>query len=96
MARTIAEERIPARMPTAVYERILEAAQSVGATLNQFVVQSALEKANAILEGERIIKLSTASADAVFSLIENPPEPNEYLMDAMRQHNKTIAGNNPS
>lgn len=96
MARTIAEERIPARMPTAVYERILEAAQAVGATLNQFVVQSALEKANAILEGERVIKLSTASADAVFSLLENPPEPNEALLDAMRRLKETVAGNSPS
>jgi len=28
MARTIAEERIPARMPTTVYDRLVEAAQA--------------------------------------------------------------------
>ncbi len=83
MARTIAEERIPARMPTAVYERLVEAAQAVGATLNQFLVQAALEKANAILEEERIIKLSAASSEALFAIMENPPEPNEYLKNAM-------------
>ena len=84
MPRTLAEERIPARMPTAVYERLVEAAQAVGATLNQFLVQSALEKADAILEKERTIKLSAASAETVFALMENPPEPNEYLKNAMR------------
>ena len=85
MARTIAEERIPARMPTAVYERLVEAAQVVGATLNQFLVQAALEKANTILADERIIKLSETAADAVFSLMENPPEPNEYLKNALQR-----------
>jgi uncharacterized protein (DUF1778 family) len=84
MPRTLAEERIPARMPTAVYERLVEAAQAVGATLNQFLVQSALEKADAILEKERTIKLSAVSAEAVFAMMENPPEPNEYLKNAMR------------
>lgn len=90
MARTIAEERIPARMPTAVYERLVEASQAVGATLNQFLVQSALEKANSILEDERTIKLSTAAADAVFTLMENPPEPNEYLKKSMQRRKDTL------
>lgn len=84
MAQTISEQRIPARMPTAVYERIVEAAQAVGATLNQFLVQSALEKANSILEEERVIKLSQTSSEALFAIMENPPEPNEYLKRAMQ------------
>lgn len=90
MARTIAEERIPARMPTAVYDRLVAAAQAVGATLNQFLVQSALEKANAILEEERVIKLSATSAEAVFNLMENPSEPNEYLKNAMQNRKETL------
>lgn len=90
MARTLAEERIPARMPTAVYERLVEAAQAVGATLNQFLVQAALEKADAILEKERTIKLSAASSEALFAIMENPPEPNEYLKEAMRRRKETL------
>lgn len=85
MSKTIAEERIPARMPTAVYEKIAEAAQAVGATLNQFLVQSAVEKATAILEQERVIALSATAATTVFDLMENPPEPNERLKQAMRR-----------
>ncbi len=83
MAKTLAEERIPARMPTAVYEKLAEAAQTVGATLNQFLVQSALEKANAILEQERVIALSTSAARSVFDLMDNPPEPNDKLKSAL-------------
>lgn len=90
MSRTIAEQRIPARMPTAVYERLVEAAGAVGATLNQFLVSAALEKADAILERERIIKLSTADAETIFALMENPPEPNEYLQNAMKRHKEIL------
>jgi uncharacterized protein (DUF1778 family) len=77
-------------MPTAVYERIAEAAQTVGATLNQFIVQSALEKADEILERERVITLSSKAAKTVFDLMENPPAPNERLKKAMRRREKTL------
>jgi uncharacterized protein (DUF1778 family) len=83
------EERIPARMPPEVYERIVAAAQAVGATLNQFLVQSALDKANAILERERVIALSTRAAKTFFDLIDNPPEPNDRLKRAMK-HRKAF------
>ena len=79
------EERIPARMPPEVYERIVAAAQAVGATLNQFLVQSALDKANDILERERVITLSTRAAKTFFDLIDNPPEPNDRLKKAMKR-----------
>ena len=79
------EERIPARMPPEVYERIAAAARTIGATLNQFLVQSALDKANDILERERVINLSTRAAEGFFDLIKNPPDPNDRLKEAMRQ-----------
>ena len=79
------EERIPARMPHEVYERIAAAAQAIGATLNQFLVQSALDKANDILERERVITLSTRAAKTFFGLIENPPDPNDCLKEAMHK-----------
>ncbi len=79
------EERIPARMPPEVYERIAAAAQITGATLNQFLVQSALDKANEILERERVITLSTKAAETLFSLLDNPPQPSDRLKKAMQQ-----------
>jgi uncharacterized protein (DUF1778 family) len=85
MAVNKTEERIPARMPLEVYERIAAAAQTVGATLNQFLVQSALDKANDILERERVITLSTKAAEVVFNLIEKPPDPNDRLKEALHQ-----------
>ena len=90
MTRQVAEERIPARMPTAVYERIVEAARTVGSTLNQFLVQSALEKADEILERERVITLSSKAAKTVFDLMDNPPEPNERLKKAISRSEKVL------
>lgn len=90
MARTIAEERIPARMPTEVYNRLVEAAQAMGATLNQFLVQSALEKANQVLQQEQTIKLSNDTAKALFDLLEHPPEPNQKLRAAMQRREAVL------
>lgn len=85
MAQIKTEERVPARMPREVYERIAAAAQAVGATLNQFLVQSALDKANDVLERERVITLATKAAETFFNLIENPPDPNDRLTEVMRR-----------
>jgi len=67
VAVTKTEERIPALMPHDVYGRIADAARAFGATLNQFIVQSALEKANNIIELERTIHHSTQAANKVFT-----------------------------
>jgi uncharacterized protein (DUF1778 family) len=89
MPRTLNEERIPVRMPTAVYDRLVEAAQAVGDT--QSVSRpGGPGTANAILEEERVIKLSAASSEALFAIMETPPEPNEYLKDAMRYRKATL------
>jgi uncharacterized protein (DUF1778 family) len=77
-------------MPTAVYDRVVEAAQAVGATLNQFLVQSALEKANEILDREQVIKLSATAAKTVFDLVENPPAPSEQLKAAMQRRTEVL------
>ncbi|MBI5408239.1 MAG: DUF1778 domain-containing protein [Nitrospirae bacterium] len=90
MATTKTEERIPARMPHDVYERIAEAAKSSGATLNQFIVQSALEKANTIIEQERTIHLSKLAAKTVFDLLENPPKPTRQLKKALHLRKKVL------
>ena len=46
-----------------------------------------------ILEKECTIKLSAASAETVFALMENPQEPNEYLKNAMRLRAKNCSVN---
>ena len=52
-------------MPKEVRDRLEEAADRTGATINQFVVQAALEKADQILERDRVTRLSARDAESL-------------------------------
>jgi uncharacterized protein (DUF1778 family) len=80
------EKRFQTRMPFHVHEKLIRAAELSGATLNQFVVQSALEKANSIIEQERLLNLTYEDARIVFQAIENPPEPNDNMVRAAKEY----------
>ena len=80
------EKRFQTRMPYHVHERLTHAAEIYGATLNQFVVQSALEKANFVSERERVLNLTYRDAEVLFETIENPPPPNELLVTAAQNY----------
>ena len=66
-------------MTTSAYEQLEAAARAMGTSVNQFMVQSALEKAEVVLEKEKLIKLSSEESLKLFSILDNPPEPNEQL-----------------
>jgi uncharacterized protein (DUF1778 family) len=80
------DTRVVARIPPMVKETLQKAADLSGATLNQFLVQSALTAANQILETERTISLSERDAQTVFDLLENPPTPTQQLLVAVDRH----------
>ncbi len=84
MSTAKAEERISARVPSHVRDRIAMAAQAMGATVNQFLVQSAVEKATEVLERERVISLSSNDAKIVYALLDAPPAPSDALKSAVR------------
>jgi len=64
-------ERVTARVSDNVYDTLAQAAELVGATLNQFLVQSALEKAHEIIEREQTIHMTMKSANIFFETVEN-------------------------
>lgn len=78
----VTEKRFQTRMPYHVHDKLSHAAEVLGATLNQFIIQSALEKAQAILEQERVLSLTQKDAKIFFEAIENYPQPNEELVNA--------------
>src|SRR3990172_3164038 len=69
------EARVTARVPKRVQDRLQYAADLTGATLNQFMVQSALKEADAIIEKEKVITLSKRDAEIFFRALANPPAP---------------------
>ncbi len=82
-------QRVAARVSEKVYATLSQAAELTGATLNQFLVQSAYEKAQQIIEKERSVKMTERSATAFFEALEHPPEPTEKLKKAVRRYRKS-------
>jgi len=67
------EARVTARVPKTVLDRLQYAADLTEATLNQFLVQSAVKEAEAIIEKENLISLSRRDAEVFFRALANPP-----------------------
>lgn len=85
-AATLDRGRITARVPMAVQETLEMAASLTGATLNQFVVQTALREAERIIEQERVIRLSARDTEAFLAELDNPLPPNAVLKAALEDH----------
>jgi len=83
-------ERITARVSEQIKQTLMAAADLTGATLNQFLVQSALEKAENIIEKDKLIHLSHKDAQCFFDALENPPEPNAKLINAVKSYKANI------
>ena len=78
--------RITARVSIQAQETLEMAAGIIGATLNQFIVQTALREAERIIEQERIIRLSARDAEAFLNALDHPPPPSAALTAALHNH----------
>lgn len=86
-------DRISTRLPKEVRNRLEEAADRTGATINQFVVQAALEKADQILERDRVTRLSARDAEWLLNMLDQPPRPpNAKLQRALNDYQKATRG----
>jgi uncharacterized protein (DUF1778 family) len=83
---TLDRGRITARVPLAVQQTLETAASLMGATLNQFVVQTALREAERIIEQERVIRLSERDARAFLAALDHPLPPNAALAAVLEDY----------
>jgi len=83
-------KRITARVSGNVRATLEQAAELLGATVNQFVVQTAYVEAQRVLERESVIRLSQKDARRVLSLLDHPPKPNKRLKDAVKAFKGTV------
>jgi uncharacterized protein (DUF1778 family) len=91
MMHTEERGRISARVSLPIAERLQEAADLTGATLNQFLVQSALEKANKIFEAEKVIYYSLEDAAMFLTRLDNPSPPNDRLARARERYSTKVS-----
>jgi uncharacterized protein (DUF1778 family) len=80
------QDRIGARVPHDVYETLCRAAELTGATVNQFLVQSALKEAQSVIEREEVIRLSSREWNWLLDLTEAPAKPNKQLQAALNRY----------
>ncbi|MDY0268954.1 MAG: DUF1778 domain-containing protein [Trichloromonas sp.] len=83
-------ERISARVPENVHALLERAADLLGSTMNQFVVQAAVDRARKVIEDENIIRLTGDSSRLFFEALESPPAPNEKLLAAVKAHKERL------
>lgn len=88
--REVSDDRIVSRIPRSNRVIIEKAAAIYGATVNQFIVQTALDRATQILEREELLRLSQKDAQVFLEAIDNPPLPNNRLIEAMREHDRLV------
>ena len=82
--------RITARVTDGVRNTLEQAAELLGATVSQFVVQTAYLEAQRVIERESVIRLSQKDAHKVLALLDNPPKPNKRLKDAVKAFKATV------
>lgn len=83
-----ASKRLTTRLNERAQDTLQTAADLVGATLNQFVVQAALEKAERVIERESTLVLTRAESLRLLELMENPPLRNEKFLQAQARYLK--------
>lgn len=83
-------KRITARVSDSVRDTLEQAAELLGATVNQFVVQTAYLEAQRVIERESVIRLSQEDAQKVLALLDNPPKANKRLKDAVKTFKGTV------
>ncbi len=81
-------KRLTTRITDHVQDKLQMAADLVGATVNQFVVQAALEKADKVIESESTVILTRRESLRLLELIENPPPMNTKLKKLMADYEK--------
>lgn len=90
---TLERDRISMRVSKDLRERLEEAANYSGATLNQFFVQAAIKEADQILERERVMRLSARDSKWLLDLLDQPPSPpNAKLREALAEYHEATNG----
>lgn len=88
--KVLSDDRIVSRVPHSNRTIIEKAAAVYGATINQFMIQAALDRANQILAQEEQLRLSERDARLFLDALDNPPTPVDALVEALRKHAQRV------
>ncbi len=84
-------KRLTTRITPHVLDTLQVAADLVGSTLNQFVVQAALERAEKVIESQSTITLTRRESLRLLELLDAPPLRNDKFTQAEARYRRTKA-----
>jgi uncharacterized protein (DUF1778 family) len=86
MPRTAVENnhRMSLRMTPEVKTKLLRAASIRNTDLTNFVTQSALREAEAVIHEAEVIQVTERDFQRILDLLDNPPPPNAKLLAAAK------------
>jgi len=85
------QARLVARVSVDIQNTIQKAAAYSGATVTQFLIDSALDKAKTVINEVEVIKLTDKAATRMMNLLENPPEPSAHLLRAQANYKRNVS-----
>ena len=80
---SIDDQRVNLRVSPAVRTKLARAAALRNTDLTNFVMQTALREAEAVIEAAEVVRLSARDHAQVLALLDNPPRPNAKLRAAI-------------
>ena len=85
MPRTVIDDnkRMNLRISPEAKAKLVRAAAIRNIDLTNFVTQTALREAEAVIEAAELITVSQRDYARIFDLLENPPQPNTKLKTAI-------------
>ena len=84
------QDRISIRLSPQSKRKLERAAAYADKTLTDFVVDVALQKADAIVRENEVIALNPEEWERFQELLLNPPAPNERLQRALEEHDRIV------
>lgn len=84
----VAGKRLTTRVTGHVLDKLQHAADLLGVSLNQFVMEAALEKADKLIESESTLVLTRQESLRLMELLENPPSRNEKFLQAQAHYHR--------
>ncbi len=79
-----ATERIDVRVSPEAKKLLMRATELLGSNLTAFVLESAQERAAAVIERYERLRLSDRDRDKLLAALENPPAPTKKLLKALQ------------
>jgi uncharacterized protein (DUF1778 family) len=83
-------DRINLRLSRGAKRKLERAAAYSDKTLTDFVIDVALQKADAIVRENEVITLTPAEWERFQALLVDPPEPNRRLRRAFAEHARVV------